>query len=262
MENLDQYERVAAEVAREAGRVLRDRFRTGVAVYHKGEVNLVTEADLVAEELIVSRIKSAFPGHGILAEEGHAARRPGYCVWIIDPLDGTTNYAHGFPVFAVSVALEIDGQPACGAIYNPMLDEMYTARHGDGAFCNGKPVRVSTTDSLDKSLLSTGFPYDVRTSPHNNLDNFREFALKAQGVRRGGSAALDFCSVACGSFDGFWELGLHPWDCAAGYLIVRESGGRVTDFTGEEGSIYEPRMVASNGRIHAEMLAVLRRTAA
>jgi myo-inositol-1(or 4)-monophosphatase len=165
----------------------------------------------------------------------------------------------GLSVFAVSIGLEIDGELSCGAVYNPVLEEMFTARRGAGAFCNGKPIHVSATDSLGSSLLSTGFPYDIRTSRNNNLDNFSEFALKAQGVRRGGSAALDFCSVASGSFDGFWELSLHPWDCAAGYLIVREAGGRVTNFRGDPGSIYEPEMVASNGRIHEEMLSTLNR---
>ncbi len=255
-----QFERLAEEAAREAGRLLMRRFRTAFAVAHKGEVNLVTEVDLAAEELIVSRIRSAFPDHAILAEENHSRRKSGSHIWIIDPLDGTTNYAHGFPAFAVSIGLEIDGELACGAVYNPVLDEMFTACRGGGAFCNGEPVHVSQTASLGESLLSTGFPYDIRTSENNNLDNFREFALLAQGVRRAGSAALDFCSVAAGRFDGFWELSLHAWDCAAGYLLVREAGGRVTNFHGDEGSIYEPEMIASNGKIHEQMLAVLRRT--
>jgi myo-inositol-1(or 4)-monophosphatase len=257
MSDTERFVQVAAEVAREAGKLLMEKFGTELKIARKGEVNLVTEADLAAEALIVSRILAAFPGHTILAEENHSARKAGSYIWVIDPLDGTTNYAHGFPVFAVSIGLEIGGVLACGAVYNPVLDQMFTARRGSGAWCNGKPIGVSTTESLGESLLSTGFPYEIRTSPDNNLDNFREFALRAQGVRRGGSAALDFCSVAAGSFDGFWEISLHPWDCAAGYLLVREAGGRVTNFRGEEGSIYEPEMVASNGRIHEEMLSTL-----
>ncbi|HYK91047.1 MAG TPA: inositol monophosphatase family protein [Acidobacteriota bacterium] len=261
MSGMREFEQLAVEIAREAGALLRDRFGTDFEVSHKGEVNLVTEVDLAAEALIVSRIRAAFPDHIILAEENYSERRSGSHIWIIDPLDGTTNYAHGFPVFAVSIGLEIDGELACGIVYNPMQDEMFTARRGAGAYCNEKTIRVSSTAALDKSLLSTGFPYDIRTNTNNNLDNFREFALRAQGVRRAGAAALDFCSVAAGRFDGFWELSLHPWDCAAGYLLVREAGGRVTDFRGREGSIYEPEMIASNGLIHEEMVAVLRHTA-
>jgi len=250
MRDLERYERIAVEVAREAGDLLMVRLRTGFTVSHKGEVNLVTDVDVAAEELIVSRILHAFPDHTILAEENHSAPKSGSHIWIIDPLDGTTNYAHGFPAFAVSIGLEIDGELACGAVCNPVLDEMFTARRGSGAFCNGKPIRVSSTDKLIASLLATGFPYDMHTSSNNNLDNFREFALRAQGVRRPGSAALDFCYVAAGRLDGFWEISLHPWDCAAGYLLVREAGGRVTNFNGAEGSIYEPEMIASNSRIH------------
>ena len=254
---MDRLETVAMEVAREGGKLLMSRFRTDIEVFHKGEVDLVTEVDLAAERLIVSRISSAFPGHTILAEENHSAPKSGSHTWIIDPLDGTVNYAHGIPIFAVSIGLEIDGELACGAVYNPVLDELFTACHGGGAFCNGKPIRVSSTEKLTDSILSTGFPYDIRTGKNNNLDYFREFALRAQGLRRGGSAALDFCYVAAGYLDGFWELSLHPWDCAAGYLIVREAGGMVTNLSGARGSIYEPEMVSSNGRIHQEMLAVL-----
>jgi myo-inositol-1(or 4)-monophosphatase len=257
---MDRFETVAVELAREAGKLLMSRFRTDIEVFHKGEVDLVTEVDLAAERLIVSRISSAFPGHTILAEENHSAPKSGSHTWIIDPLDGTVNYAHGIPIFAVSIGLEIDGELACGAVYNPVLDELFTACHGGGAFCNGKPIRVSSTEKLTDSILSTGFPYDIRTGKNNNLDYFREFALRAQGLRRGGSAALDFCYVAAGYLDGFWELSLHPWDCAAGYLIVREAGGMVTNLSGAQGSIYEPEMVSSNGLIHKEMLSVLRDT--
>lgn len=198
MSNMDKFQQLAIEAAREAGSLIMERFRTGFQVSHKGVVDLVTEVDVAAEELIVSRILAVFPGHTVLAEENHSASQRGSHTWVVDPLDGTVNYAHGIPVFAVSVGLEIDGELACGAVYNPILDEMFTARRAGGAFCNGKPVRVSSTDKLTASLLSTGFPYDIRTSDNNNLDNFREFALRAQGMRRAGSAALDFCCVAAG----------------------------------------------------------------
>ena len=259
MDNIRKFEQVAAEVARAAGDLLLNHFRTDITVSHKGEIDLVTEVDIASEGLIVSRLRDAFPGHTILAEEKHAARPGGSHVWIVDPLDGTVNYAHGIPIFAVSIGLEIDGELACGAVYSPVLDELFTARRGGGSFRNGRQIKVSSTPRLADSLIATGFPYDIRTSPKNNLDNFREFAPRAQGLRRGGSAALDFCYVAAGHLDGFWEVSLHPWDCAAGYLIVREAGGTVTNFDGARGSIYEREMVSSNSLIHGEMLAVLQK---
>ena len=235
-----------------------ERFRSDLAISHKGSINLVTDVDVAAEKLIVERILQAFPDHSILAEENHAESKTGSHVWIIDPLDGTTNYAHGFPVFAVSIALEVEGQVEIGVVCNPVLDELFVARRGRGASCNDTPLRVSAVNALDQSLLATGFPYDIRTSEVNNLDNFRDFSLRAQAVRRAGSAALDLCYVAAGRFDGFWELKLHPWDTAAGFLLVREAGGLVTNFRGERASIYEEECIASNGRIHEEMLMVLK----
>jgi myo-inositol-1(or 4)-monophosphatase len=257
MNDIAKFAVTGIEIAREAGRFLLGRMNTGFRVSHKGVVNLVTDVDLGAEELIVRRIHQAFPGHSILAEEEHSSAPKGAFTWIIDPLDGTTNYAHGFPVFSVSIGLEISGELAFGAVYNPVQDEMYEARRGAGAFCNSAPIGVSRVEALGASLLATGFPYDIQTSPQNNLENFCAFAKRAQGVRRCGSAALDFCSVASGRLDGFWELKLNPWDCAAGYLIVREAGGTVTNFRGEHGSIYAGEVVASNGWIHQQMLDVL-----
>jgi myo-inositol-1(or 4)-monophosphatase len=249
---------VASEAAREAGRLIMSHFRTRLAVSRKGDTDLVTEVDVAAEKLIVSAITGAFPSHTILAEESNPQTARGEFTWIIDPLDGTTNYAHGFPVFAVSIGLEIEGELAWGAVYNPVLDEFFSAKAGSGAFCNGAPLRVSSSSLLEDSLLATGFPYDIRTSPVNNLANFCEFAVRSRGIRRAGSAALDLCYVAAGRFDGFWELKLHAWDCAAGFLLVREAGGKVTDFSGREGSIYLPECVASNGRIHEQMLMIFR----
>ncbi len=233
-----------------------EKLRTDFTVSHKGPTNLVTEVDLAAEKLIVSTILEAFPDHSIQAEENYGRTKRGGYTWIVDPLDGTTNYAHRYPVFAVSIGLEVDGELEWGIVYNPNLEEVFTARCGSGSFCNGSRLRVSRTTDLSLSLLATGFPYDIRTS-RANLDNFANFMLRAQAVRRGGSAALDFCYVAAGRFDGFWELSLHPWDCAAGFLIVREAGGLVTDFSGAPGSIDRPEVVASNGLIHEQMLAVL-----
>ncbi len=241
-----------------AGRLLMERLRTDFAISHKGATNLVTEVDVEAENLIVSRILESFPDHTILAEENHASAKRGMHTWIIDPIDGTTNYAHRYPVFAVSIGLEIEGELEWGIVYNPNLEEVFTARRGGGAFCNGILRHVSRTADLGLSLLATGFPYDIRTS-RANLDHFSEFMLRSQAVRRGGSAAMDFCYVAAGRFEGFWEMELHPWDSAAGFLLVREAGGVVTDFSGAHGSIYHPQVVASNGLIHAQMLEVLTR---
>jgi myo-inositol-1(or 4)-monophosphatase len=261
MSDIGEFARVGTRAALEAGRLLMKHVRTDFAVAHKGDVNLVTEIDIAAEELIVSRILEAFPSHAILAEESRPEARRGSHTWIIDPLDGTTNYAHGFPFFCVSIGLEIDGELEWGVVYNPNLDELFAAHRGRRALLNDEPIRVSKVSSLNSSLLATGFPYDIRTSEQNNLDYFREFALRTQAVRRAGSAALDLCYVASGRFDGFWELKLSPWDCAAGYLMVREAGGRVTDFKGEPGTVYGKECIASNGLIHHEMLEVFREMA-
>jgi myo-inositol-1(or 4)-monophosphatase len=258
---ITEYAQVGEEAARTAGSYLKERFRGNFQITRKGEIDLVTDVDLAAEQMIVLHIRSAFPDHAIQAEEQHSTFQNGACTWIIDPLDGTTNFAHRYPVFAVSIGLEIYGNLEWGIVYNPSLEEVFIARRGAGATLNGTPIRVSDTPTLHSSLLATGFPYDIRTSPLNNLDNFRAFALRAQGIRRGGSAAIDLCYVAAGRFDGFWEYKLNPWDCSAGYLMIREAGGRVTNMQGEFGSIYERECIASNGLIHEEMMAVLRETA-
>ncbi len=258
---MDEFAAVATEAALEAGKFLMEHFRTDFAVSHKGDVNLVTEIDVAAEELLVSRLLGAFPSHAALAEESRPNAARGSHTWIIDPLDGTTNYAHGFPIFCVSIGLEIDGELEWGIVYNPNLGEIFVARRGEGARLNNSPLGVSKVATLNESLLATGFPYDIRTSDLNNLDYFREFALRTQAVRRVGSAGLDLCYVAAGRFDGFWELKLSPWDCAAGYLMVREAGGRVTNFRGKLGSIYDRECVASNGLVHDEMLEVIREQA-
>jgi myo-inositol-1(or 4)-monophosphatase len=178
---------------------------------------------------------------------------------VIDPLDGTTNFAHGYPVYAISIGVECDGRGLIGVVYDPTRDELFTAQAGGGVRLNGQPIAVSSTEQLDQALLVTGFAYDIRDSPNNNLDHFARFALKAQGLRRTGSAALDLCYVAAGRFDGFWEVKLSPWDMAAGVVILTEAGGAVTDFKGQTHSIYQPELVASNGRIHKAILALLQK---
>jgi myo-inositol-1(or 4)-monophosphatase len=258
MMDIKEFASVGTEVARRAGKYALDRFRTEFSVEHKGAINLVTDVDITAEEMIVARLQEMYPDHSILAEEKNSEICGGTFTWVIDPLDGTTNYAHGFPFFSVSIGLEISGKVVLGIVYDPVRDELFTAQKDSGAFCNDEPLQVSSTESLDAALLATGFPYDIRTSEQNNLRNFCAFALQCQGVRRTGSAALDLCYVASGRIDGFWESKLNPWDCAAGYLIVSEAGGLVTDYSGGPASIYKAEVTASNGRIHQEMISVLK----
>ena len=250
---------VAVEAAKAAGRVLSDYAKSGFTVERKNPINLVTDADHAAEQCIIDHIAQYFPGHGTLAEErGIDAARSSAYRWIIDPLDGTTNFAHRFPVYAVSIAVEHADELLLGVVYDPARDELFTAITGGGAFMNGQSLAVSNTAPLDAALLVTGFAYDIRETSNNNLDHFARFTLKAQGVRRTGSAALDLCYVAAGRFDGFWEVKLSPWDMAAGVVILNEAGGRITDLHGNRHSIYQPELVASNGLIHVEMLAVIR----
>jgi myo-inositol-1(or 4)-monophosphatase len=247
----------AISLAQEAGALLRDRLNTKFTVSHKGDINLVTEVDLASETLIRERIASRYPRHEVLGEESGLDARASPYRWVVDPLDGTTNYAHGYPMFCVSIALEYQGEVILGVVYDPTRDEMFTAEKGGGAALNRRPIQVSRRNDLMKSLLSTGFPYDIKTSQATNLDHWTNFAMNAQALRRDGAAALDLSYVACGRFDGFWELSLSAWDMAAGALIVREAGGQVTDFTGAEFSIYKPEVVASNGLIHERMIEVL-----
>jgi myo-inositol-1(or 4)-monophosphatase len=255
--------RVAIDAARAAGRLLHRELRGARTVAYKGTpTNLVTEMDARAEALVVERLRAAFPGDAVLAEESGA--RPGNSGrrWIVDPLDGTTNYAHGLPIFAVSIALEAAGRVALGVVYDPNHDELFVAERGGGAVLNGRALAVSSTPALDAALLTTGFPYDVRQTPDNNLAQYAAFTLRARGVRRMGSAVIYLAYVAAGRIDGYWELRLGPWDVAAGALLVEEAGGRVTDLAGGPLDLAAPAVVASNGRIHDEMLEVLRQTAA
>lgn len=251
---------IAVKAATEAGRLLKDRLGRVQTIDFKGGINLVTEMDRLSEELIVNLISSGFPDHQILSEEGGVQENSSPFKWIVDPLDGTTNYAHGFPCYSVSIALEEAGGIILGVVYNPSLEELFVCERGRGAFRNGKGIRVSSTRELGKGLLATGFPYDVRERSEIYLDPFRSFLIKARAIRRAGSAALDLCYVACGIFDGFWEMKLHPWDVAAGALMVMEAGGTVTDFKGGPFDHYGKEIVASNGIIHPQMLEVLNRS--
>jgi myo-inositol-1(or 4)-monophosphatase len=251
---------VAGEAARRAGRILRENIHGTRKITYKGDINLVTEMDTRSEREVVETLRAAFPDHGIIAEEETTIRNQSGYTWIIDPLDGTTNYAHGYPCFSVSIALEHEGNIVTGVVYDPMRDELFTAQKGQGASLNGKRIQVSDIDVLIRSLLATGFPYDRKVSEKNNLDYFHDLLMASQEVRRDGSAALDLCSVAAGRFDGFWELKLKPWDVAAGSLIVREAGGMVSDLSGSSFDLNAAEILASNGRIHQQMVEVLQKT--
>ena len=255
---MKDFKACAIEIAREAGIFLKNRLTSVHTIDYKGEINLVTEVDKISEEMITSRINTLFPDHDILSEEFTHIERGSDFRWIIDPLDGTTNYAHGYPIFCVSIALERLDTMIVGIIYDPMLDEMFVAAKGKGAFLNGKEIHVSNTRGIIKSLLATGFPYDIREDSDNNLNYFNKMILSAQAIRRAGSAALDLVYVAAGRFDGFWELKLNPWDIAAGWLLVEEAGGIVTDMGGNNYFLESPSILASNGRIHQEMIDVLK----
>jgi myo-inositol-1(or 4)-monophosphatase len=249
----------AEELARGAGDILRRSYGRQQTIHFKGEINLVTDVDRESEEHILGRIREAYPDHGVLSEESPELPSPSPYRWIVDPLDGTTNYAHGYPCFCVSVGVEHAGTVVAGAVYDPLLDELFTASPGTGAFRNGERIFVSKTRELRKSLLATGFAYDVKTSSDNNFDYFRAFVLTGQAIRRDGSAALDLCYLACGRFDGFWELKLKPWDTAAGLLILREAGGVASRLDGEPYDIHQPDLLASNALIHGQMVEVLRK---
>lgn len=248
----------AIEAALSAGRIHRSYFRTNLVVDKKGPIDLVTAADLETERMFRGLIAGRFPSHVVLGEEtpaGVAAESGGHR-WIIDPVDGTTNFAHGLALFCVSIALEVDGRIELGVVYDPMAEELFTAERGVGAWLNGEPLHVSTRSALVDGLLCTGFPYSVRDRP-TKLEAFSAFLRAARGVRRLGSAALDLCYVAAGRLDGFWEIRLHPWDFAAGMLVVTEAGGAVTNYAGAPLKIEASEIVASNGVLHPAMLAVL-----
>jgi myo-inositol-1(or 4)-monophosphatase len=254
----------AVEFAREAGAILHEGHGRAHTPERKGRIDLVTEYDRRSERLLLRRIAGRFPGHAVLAEESgaHPAAGGSDVRWIIDPLDGTTNYAHNYPFFGVSIAVEVAGALVAGAVFDPVRAEMFAAALGHGATLNGRPIRVSDVERVEDSLLVTGFPYDVREHPERILPLFHAFLVRAQGIRRDGSAALNLCYLAGGRFDGFWESHLSPWDVAAGALIVREAGGRVTGYAGDPFRLDGREILASNGRLHDGMIRLIAETAA
>jgi myo-inositol-1(or 4)-monophosphatase len=254
---MDDIMRVAVAAARQGAAVLLSRFGRIGKVEKKGVVDLVTEADTASEAAVIEVIRSVFPGHAVLAEESGSSGGGGDECWVIDPLDGTTNFAHGVTLFAVSIAYVRRGAPVAGVVLNPASGELFTAAAGGGAWCNGKPMRVSPTTDMVDSLLVTGFPYNVREILPEAVRRFTRCLGASQGVRRLGSAALDLCWVADGRFEAFWEQNLQPWDTAAGWLMVSEAGGRVTDFSNGAYGLEAAEILASNGRIHEEMLTLL-----
>jgi len=273
----DKIAQIGRQAALAAGAVMRQNYPKPHEITMKGAIDPVTETDYECQEIIIWMIRQAFPDHGFLAEERggegsveqppsaapeHAHPGPAWesdplrraCRWIIDPLDGTVNFAHGFPMFCVSIALEADGVLEYGVIYDPLRDELFEARRGGGASLNGRPIRVTGTDRLDRALIATGFPYDIRARVPETLARLGRLLGIVQGLRRGGSAALDLCYVACGRLDGFFEENLKPWDTAAGLIILTEAGGKVTTFDGRDYDLYSPNIVASNGVVHRELL--------
>jgi myo-inositol-1(or 4)-monophosphatase len=253
---MNDYLEVAVEIARETGAMLRTAFERPKTISYKGEVDLVTESDRRAEAMIIAKLRKYFPDHDIVAEEGTGTTSGAKYCWHVDPLDGTTNFAHGYPCFAVSLGLLEEGEPLVGVVFDPMRDELFTGARGEGAHLNGKPMRVSNVKALAQSLVATGFPTHQRKNSAN-MAYYWEFTLRTHGVRRDGSAALDLCSVAAGRFEGFWEFRLSSWDTAAGILLVREAGGTVTELDGQRFMAGGVAMVASNGHIHEEMRQAL-----
>jgi len=254
----------AEAIAREAGALLREYFHRGVHTEYKGDVDLVTEADRASEKLITERLRAAFPDHGVYGEEGTRRALDSEYRWYIDPLDGTTNFAHGFPVFCVVLGCERrrpglepdeDGEMVAGVIYDPLRDELFSAERGSGATLNGKQIHVSGTKTLQESLVATGFPSQKRHSSPN-VHFYQQFTLRSHGVRRAGSAAIDMAYVAAGRLEAFWEFNLNPWDTSAGYLIVEEAGGKVTHFDGSRFTLDSREVLATNGLIHNEMVSL------
>lgn len=257
MRENNRYLQIAMAAAKEAGRIQMIHLGHSHPVEYKGEFNPVTEVDRLCEQAVVGMILNAFPEHDILTEETPFKEKGSSWKWIIDPIDGTTNYFHGFPCFCVSIALEVEGEVMLGVIYVPILNELFHAEKGKGAFLNGERIRVSRIDRLNKGLICTGFPYDVHEHADFYLRYFRQFITKSFAVRRPGSAAIDLSYLAAGRFDGFWEFKLQAWDVAAASLMITEAGGKITDFQGRPFNIYSKEILASNGLIHEEMLQAI-----
>jgi len=255
---MESFEKVGISAAKKAGFILKSRLGQKRQVGYKGAVNLVSEMDLLSEKIIVYEIRKHYPNHSFLAEEKTSLLKNSPYRWIVDPLDGTTNYTHGVPIFSVSIALEKKGEVILGVVYDPTRDELFVSKKGKGARLNGRKIHVSSTPTLSKSLLATGFPYDLRESSANNFDHFQNFTLRVHDVRRAGSAALGLCYVAAGRLDGYWEMKLGPWDFASASLMIREAGGKITDFWGKPLGLDGKHIVASNGKIHRAMIKILK----
>jgi myo-inositol-1(or 4)-monophosphatase len=246
------------QISKEAGEIIRNGFKQNVSVEFKtNESNLVTEIDKKSETLIIDFIKKKYPTHNIISEESGTHKSSSEYVWVIDPLDGTTNFAHGLPIFSISIGLQKNNKTIAGVVYDVMRNKLYTAEVGAGSFCDDSKLKVSDELNLERSLLVTGFPYNISENPNNAVEKFGAFIKKARAVRRLGSAAIDFCYVAEGVFEGFWEVSLNPWDICAGKLIVEEAGGIVTNFEGSAIDINSIQILASNGKIHQKMLEIL-----
>ncbi len=255
---MDELREVLLKATMEAGKIVLHHFNGVFKIDHKeGINNLVTEVDKFSEDKIIEVIRASFPSHTIISEEVGELIKPSDYQWIIDPIDGTVNFAHGIPICCISIALMHNGQLQLGAVYNPMMNELFFAEKGKGAFLNGNPIRVSDKTDFRKACLVTGFPYKWPNDREHPIKVFERFVLEGLPVRRLGSAAIDLCWVACGRFDGFWEYNLNSWDIAAGYLIVLEAGGKVTDFDGMEFNVFDKQTLATNGHIHDAMLQVI-----
>jgi myo-inositol-1(or 4)-monophosphatase len=247
------------QISKEAGELIRNAFgKTHSIEFKTNELNLVTETDKASEKLITDFIRKKYPSHGILAEEGSDVNKSSEYLWVVDPLDGTTNFAHGLPIFSVSIGLQKNGETIAGVVYDVNREVVYSAEQNSGSFENGRRIQVSKNENLGHSMLVTGFPYDVKDNPDKAFERFIEFLKHARAIRRLGSAAIDFCYVANGVFDGFWEVSLHPWDICAGKLIVEEAGGLVSDFDGNEIDIYSKRILATNTIVHQKMIDVMK----
>lgn len=246
------------KIAKEAGEIVREGFGKNLEIKFKSnETNIVTNIDKASEEHIIDFIKKKYPSHGILAEEEGEVEKGDEFLWVIDPLDGTTNFAHGLPIFSISIGVVKNGETVAGVIYDVMMDMVYSAEKGGGAFANDKKISVNEGDNLKQSLLVTGFPYNIADNPYGALEKFAELTKATSGVRRLGSAAIDFCYVAKGVFEGFWEVNLNPWDICAGKFIVEEAGGLVTDFSGNKIDFYSKQILCSNGKVHNGMISIL-----
>lgn len=255
--NIDKILRIAISAAYKSSDVLRNKFGNIEKIRNKGDIDLVTEADIESERVIIEHIKSQFPDHSILSEESGEEIKNSDYLWIIDPLDGTTNFAHGLGLFATSIAFAVKGEVLAGVVLNPITSELFSAQRGKGSFLNGLPISVSSSGTVKESLLVTGFPYDFKTILDPVINRFQSCLTEARGIRRLGAAALDLCYVACGRFDGFWEQNLKPWDTAAGFLIAEEAGAKVTDFSSNSFLLEKKEILVTNQKIHEEMISLL-----